>query len=84
MKKLRQCNPGAQMIWCYGMLGNLLAHDLAGAVASYQSVTGDSKAHFLLLPPVREGMYGSRMHPGRPAHEAAAGMLTAYIRQLRG
>lgn len=84
LKKLRQCNPGAQMIWCYGMLGNLLAHDLAGAVASYQSVTGDSKAHFLLLPPVREGMYGSRMHPGRPAHEAAAGMLTAYIRQLRG
>lgn len=83
LEKLRKCNPEAHLIWCYGMLGDFLSHELADAVSSYQSETNDSKVHFLLLPPVRSGMYGSRMHPGRPAHEAAAKILTAYIRQLR-
>lgn len=82
--KLRTYNPDSQIIWCYGMLGDFLAHEIAGAVKAYQSESGDTKVHFLLLPPVRSGMYGSREHPGRPAHEAAAKVLTAYIRQLAG
>lgn len=84
LRKIRSCSHDSQIIWCYGMLGDFLAHEIAAAVKSYQSESGDAKVHFLLLPPVRPGMYGARQHPGRPAHEAAAKILSSYIRQLRG
>ena len=80
LQKIRRYNPHAQIIWCYGMLGD----EIAGAVRIYRTESGDTDTHFLLLPPTKPGMFGARQHPGRAAHQAAAQILSSYIRQLRG
>lgn len=84
LEKIRLCNPHAEIIWCYGMLGTFLAGEIAQAVSSYQDQSRDAHVHFLLLPPVRADGCGARQHPGRSAHLAAAQALSSYIRQLQG
>lgn len=83
LKKIRSCNPHAGIIWCYGMLGDFLAHEIAAGVTAYQKETGDAEVHFLLLPPAMKDTLGARQHPGRKAHKAAAKILASYIKELR-
>lgn len=78
LRKLRRCNPGARLVWIYGMLGLELAPALEAAVAAYKAETGDEKADFLLMKddiPNR----GCRNHPGVEAHRTAAAELSAYL-----
>lgn len=80
---LRRCNPKAELVWIYGMLGLDLAPALQGAVEAYRAESGDAHAAFLALTDDIENR-GCRNHPGVGAHRTAAAELTAYLNGRRG
>ncbi|MGN0478122.1 MAG: SGNH/GDSL hydrolase family protein [Hominenteromicrobium sp.] len=79
LRTLRRCNPKAELVWIYGMLGLELAPALEAAVARYKAETGDAHAAFLALTDDLPNR-GCRNHPGVGAHRTASEELTAYIR----
>lgn len=79
LKKIRKYNPKADIIWGYGMLGYKMTASITRAVNAYTLETGDKKVHFINLPNTREGMFGSRQHPGLKSHKQAAEVLSDYI-----
>lgn len=76
---LRQHNPAAQLVWCYGMLPGRLEQTLREAVQRYASQSNDTRVTFVLLPETAEGEFGARHHPGAPAHRKAAETLYRVI-----
>lgn len=80
LSKLRSCNPHAHLIWTYGMLGSPLLKLIEHAVAVYCAQSGDRNAAFVLLPDTTQETVGSREHPGKKSHEAAARVLTDYLK----
>ena len=81
LRAVRECNPGARIIWAYGMLGDNLLPVIRSAVENYAKQTGDERMYFLQLPDTTEETVGSRMHPGVKAHEKAAQVLEKFLRQ---
>lgn len=81
---LRDCNPNAQMIWCYGMLGIPFQTAITEGIASYVEKSGDRKVSYLRLPDTDDTNVGSRQHPGQLCHKQAAEVLARYIREVRG
>lgn len=79
LKLLRECNPAAQVIWCYGMLGTPVQPYLCEAIEEYKRQTGDERVSFLQLPEVTEESLGSRGHPGYLCHKHAAEVLAGFI-----
>lgn len=79
--QLRRCNPGALLVWVYGMLGQELSPLLRGAVERYRRETGDDRAFFLPLPDTTTDTFGARQHPGVISHRNAADVLTGFLRQ---
>lgn len=79
---LRECNPKAQIIWCYGMLGIPFQKPICQAVYEYVDETGDRKVSYLQLPDTDVDSFGSRQHPGFLSHQKASKALSAYIRTL--
>ena len=80
LKLLREKNPGAYLLWAYGMAARVMAGQLRRAVADYQLETGDKRVSFLLLPDTVEETVGSRQHPGRRAHARAAAVLADNLK----
>ena len=83
LKELRRLNPGAYILWCYGMLGDQLGGMLKEAVAEYRTESGDERVEYLALPATTPETTGARMHPGLQAHCAAADTIIAKIRELK-
>ncbi len=82
LRTLRECNPNAKIIWCYGMLGINLQLELCGAVGEYVAETGDRGVSYLQLPNTDDSNVGSRCHPGYLCHKQAAEVLSKYIKSL--
>ncbi|WP_342478408.1 GDSL-type esterase/lipase family protein [Paenibacillus sp. FSL H7-0350] len=82
LAKLRSYNPGAHLLWVYGMLGLSLMPAIYRAVDGYMRSTGDKNVSVFQLPNVTYETMGARTHPGLPAHEQTAGELSGYIRGL--
>ncbi|MBD5482805.1 MAG: SGNH/GDSL hydrolase family protein [Lachnospiraceae bacterium] len=78
--KLRTYNPKAHLVWTYGMLGSPLLKLIEHAVLTYCAQTGDENVAFVLLPDTVPESVGSREHPGKKSHEAAAQVLTNYLK----
>lgn len=81
LRLLRQKNPDAGIIWCYGMLPGRMTETLREAVECYSSQSADKRVTFVLLPRTEDGEYGGRSHPGLPAHRKAA---EALFREING
>lgn len=82
LKKLRRRNPGALLVWAFGMLGEgRLGAVLRAAVARYTAETGDARAVYLALPAATPQTLGARRHPGAACHRQAADVLAAFLRQ---
>lgn len=79
LRMLRRCNPGALLVWVYGMLGDELRPTLEEAVARYRRETGDDRACFLPLPDTTPETVGARQHPGVESHRRVAEVLTAFL-----
>ena len=82
LKLLREKNPGAYLLWAYGMAGRDMAGPIREAVARYQIKTGDQRASFLLLPDTDDDTVGSRQHPGQKAHSRAAALLADTLKTI--
>lgn len=79
---LRRHNPGAKLVWAYGMIEDSLRPCLEGAVIRFCRETGDENAWYLPLPAVTEETMGSRLHPGPACHEAAAETLADFLETI--
>lgn len=79
LRTLRRCNPEAEIVWIYGMLGLELAPALEAAVAKYRAETGDAHARFLPLTDDLANR-GCRNHPGVEAHRTAAAELIRFLK----
>lgn len=79
---IRECNPNAYIIWCYGMLGNNMEQPIKEAVSEYANRASDDKAAYVSLPDTDETTVGSRQHPGELSHKHAADVLIEYIKTL--
>ena len=79
---LRRCNPQAQLVWAYGMLGHAMQPVLEAGVAQYRAESGDEQVHFVLLPDTQPGAFGAHGHPGAASHRAAADVLTEALRMI--
>ena len=82
LKVVRGCNPTAQILWCYGMLGDQFLPVIRYAVENYAKQTEDRRIHFLQLPDTTPDTVGSRLHPGVKAHEKAARVLENFLQRL--
>lgn len=82
LHKLRRLNPGAKLVWAYGMAGDALRPQLEGAVERFREETGDREAYYLPLPAAAEAELGSRRHPGPACHEAAARAAAALLKEI--
>lgn len=80
LKTVRRCNPGAQILWGYGMLGDNLLPVIREAVENYARETGDSRIRFLQLPDTTPDTVGSRLHPGVKAHRNVAQVIEEYLK----
>lgn len=75
LKKLRELNPDAYLLWAYGMCDHTMAPYLDNAVRQYLTETGDSKTSFQILPSTTQLWVGSSNHPGVITHDIAARVL---------
>jgi len=82
LHKLRRLNPGAKLVWAYGMAGGALRPQLENAVSRFRAGTGDEDAYFLPLPAVRPETMGSRLHPGPACHREAADTIASFLRDI--
>lgn len=82
LKVLRQKNPGAKLVWAYGMLDTPLRPCLEGAAARFRRETGDENAWYLPLPAVTAETMGARLHPGPACHEAAVETLARFLETI--
>ena len=82
LKTLRSRNPGALLVWAFGMLGEgRMGAVLRAAVARYTAETGDARAFYLALPAAVPETLGARQHPGAACHRQAADVLTDFLRK---
>lgn len=82
LQLLRACNPGAHIVWCYGMLGLQLQLPIMEAICKYCHLAKDDKVSYLQLPNTNDENVGSRSHPGALCHQQAAKVLTEYLRMI--
>jgi hypothetical protein len=80
--RLRSCNKDSRIIWTYGMLGSEMLPAIREIVNGYREQTGDRNVEVLQLPDAADTGFGSRQHPGRSAHRAAAAVLIGRIREI--
>ena len=79
LRMLRRCNPCAEIIWAYGMLGTVFLDHIKDAVTEYKRCSKDEKVSVLELPQMNEKTMGACGHPGAENHMAAAAVLIEYI-----
>lgn len=60
---MRDCNPEAQIIWGYGMLGDNFLPVIREAVETYAEQTVDTRIHFLQLPNTTPDTVGAACIP---------------------
>ncbi len=80
LKTIRECNPQAVIVWCYGMLGYGLQEPISDAIADYRRESGDHRVCYLSLPETNDDTVGSRCHPGYRNHIQAAELLSNFLR----
>lgn len=84
LEKVRRCNPDAEIVWVYGMLGDAMNLSIVRAIDTYSRKTGDTKVHYVQMPSTTSKTVGSREHPGVLNHQLAAEILSEYLISLIG
>ena len=82
MELVRLRNPGAVILWAYGLGGGAMHEPLRRAVERRRAA-GDADTHYLALDDCA-GDLGSRSHPGRAAHARAAAQIAEALEKLKG
>lgn len=84
IKAVRQNNPGAEIVWAYGMCDHSMEEYIISAVDQYLAETDDKKMGYLSLPEAKEEQLGAHEHPGVKDHEAAALVIIDYLEKKLG
>ena len=79
MELVRGHNPGAAILWAYGLCGDAVAEPLRRAVERRRAA-GDVNAHYRALDDAAD--VGSRMHPSRGSHVRAAEQIAQKLKEL--
>ena len=79
MEAVRARNPGAAILWAYGMCGKPMEPILKKAVDAFHAA-GGQRAAYLSLTPAPD--HGSRSHPGPIAHRTAAREIADKLREM--
>ena len=82
LQQIRACQPDAHILWAYGLCEHSLSPTLRGAVDMARAL-GDTRVHYLSLPAMRAGEFGSREHPGAIAHRRAAEAIVRKWREIQ-
>ena len=84
LKRVRECNPNAHILWCYGLMTTRLEPVIQEAVAL--AAETDDKIHYLALTPIAlaQGEVGTCGHPNVRAHRRAAAALIQKISEITG
>jgi len=81
LKVLRKNNPGAAIIWAFGILGYMMEPTIKEAIDIYIRESNDMDVRYVRLPEITDEMTGSRWHPGRKAHEVMADIIEKEINE---
>ena len=79
LQKIRRHNPKAKIVWCYGMIGHVLAERLEKAVNDYKAKSGDERVQCVLLPNIDMEKTGALSHPTEIQQQEAADYLRSQI-----
>ena len=79
---LRKDNPKAQILWCFGILGDRMGATIKEAIAEYTKESGDTHVEYLAIPDTTPETVGARWHPGYAAHKAAADVIVNRIQKI--
>ncbi len=79
LKKVRESNPKAHIVWAYGMADYKAEDAIRAAIELYKAESGDERVNYLRLPEVTAKTMGSRNHPGAECHLEAAKTLINYL-----
>ena len=79
LTKIRANNPKAKIVWCYGMIGHILAERLQKAVDAYKKQSGDKDVQYILLPEIDMEKTGALSHPTEIQQQEAADYLRSQI-----
>lgn len=82
LHQLRRLNPGAKLVWVYGMVNTALQSELENAVERFRAETGDEETYYLQLPASTPETTGSRLHPGPACHRQAAETIAAFLKDI--
>lgn len=80
LTKIRARNPKAKIVWCYGMIGHILADRIDRAVQEYKKQSGDERVQYVLLPEIDMEQTAALSHPSEAQQQAAADYLLAAIK----
>lgn len=81
LKNLRRCNPGARLVWAYGMFGQVMQPYIMEAIRRYTGESGDT-VQYVPLPPTPSEQIGANNHPSAAAHTVVAKILSDALRPL--
>lgn len=79
LTKIRANNPKAKIVWCYGMIGHILAQQIERAVDAYKKQSGDKAVQYILLPEIDMQKTGALSHPTEAQQQEAADYLRSQI-----
>lgn len=78
--KIHKYNPLTKIIWCYGMLNDLLNNEIISAVENYKKDNPQKEVVSVVLPKFSQEYNGARKHPGKIPHEKYAEIITKTIK----
>lgn len=81
MRLARKRNPGAVILWAYGLCGKPMEPVLKKAVETFLA-GGGQRADYLSLTP--SSTQGARFHPSRASHRVAADEIAGKLREMLG
>ncbi len=77
--KVRKHNRAAKILWCYGMMGDLVECAVKGGVSEYKEQSGDEEVYYVKLEEITGDRIGARSHPSLLGQQAAAETLYKKI-----
>ena len=83
LRTVRKNNPKAQILWCYGMMGNTVETAIKGGIAEYKAQSGDKEVYYLAMEEIKGERIGARNHPGVLGYMAAAETIVSRICELK-
>lgn len=80
--QVRRYNKDSHIVWAYGVLSDKLRPYIEEAIDRYRKISGDERISYVSLPGLKSSWIGANEHPGRPAHEAAADVLSNELEKI--